>query len=192
MLTNNDQTATDQQLIERSLAGHQEAFGQLVRKYQDKLFTSLSHLTGSHADAEDVAQDAFVQAYFKLSTFRQHCAFYTWLYRIALNLVYTRARYHRIRACLSHTRAVTEDDQSDPHGTPVDELERREDATKIRQALDALSEEHRTILVLRGVEGFDYDTIAETLELSAGTVRSRLHRARNELRDELQKREVCA
>ena len=85
MLTNNDQTATDQQLIERSLAGHQEAFGQLVRKYQDKLFTSLSHLTGSHADAEDVAQDAFVQAYFKLSTFRQHCAFYTWLYRIALN-----------------------------------------------------------------------------------------------------------
>ena len=97
----------------------------------------------------------------------------------------------RIRACLSHTRSVTEEDQSDPHGTPADEMERREDATKIRQALDALSEEHRTILVLRGVEGFDYDTIAETLDLSAGTVRSRLHRARNELRDQLHKREVC-
>ena len=62
MLTNIDQTATDQQLIERALAGNQDAFGQLVRKYQDKLFTSLSHLTGSHADAEDIAQDAFVQA----------------------------------------------------------------------------------------------------------------------------------
>ena len=192
MLTNIDQTATDQQLIERSLAGNQDAFGQLVRKYQDKLFTSLSHLTGSHADAEDVAQDAFVQAYRKLSTFRQHCTFYTWLYRIAFNLVYTRARHHRTRASLSHARSVTEDDQSDPHGTPADEMERREDAAKIRQALDALREEHRTILVLRGVEGFDYDTIAETLDLSAGTVRSRLHRARNELRDQLQKREACA
>ena len=191
MLTNTDQTATDQQLIERSLAGNQDAFGQLVRKYQDKLFTSLSHLTGSHADAEDIAQDAFVQAYLKLSTFRQHCAFYTWLYRIALNTLYTRNRHHRIRASLSHTRAVTEEDPSDPHGTPVDELERREDATQIRQALNSLSEEHRTILVLRGVEGFDYDTIAETLELSVGTVRSRLHRARIELREQLQKREVC-
>ena len=192
MLTNTDQTATDQQLIERALAGSKDAFGQLVRKYQDKLFTSLSHLTGSHADAEDIAQDAFVQAYLKLSTFRQHCAFYTWLYRIALNLVYTRARRHRIRASLSHTRSVTEEDPSDPYGTPADALERREDATQIRQALNSLSEEHRTILVLRGVEGFDYDTIAETLELSAGTIRSRLHRARNELRDQLQKRQVCA
>ena len=191
MLTNTDQTATDQQLIERSLAGNQDAFGELVRKYQDKLFTSLSHLTGSHADAEDIAQDAFVQAYLKLSTFRQHCAFYTWLYRIALNLLYTRARHHRSRASLSHTQSVTEEDPSDPHGTPADELERREDATQIRQALNSLSEDHRTILVLRGVEGFDYDTIAETLELSAGTVRSRLHRARNELRDQLQKRQVC-
>ena len=191
MLTNIDQTATDQQLIERSPAGNQDAFGELVRKYQDKLFTSLSHLTGSHADAEDIAQDAFVQAYLKLSTFRQHCTFYTWLYRIALNLVYTRNRHQRIRACLSHTRSVTEEDQSDPYGTPVDELERREDATQIRQALNSLSEEHRTILVMRGVEGFDYDTIAETLELSAGTVRSRLHRARIELREQLQKREVC-
>ena len=191
MLTITGQTATEKQLIERSLAGNQDAFGQLVRKYQDRLFTSLSHLTGSHADAEDIAQDAFVQAYLKLSTFRQHCAFYTWLYRIALNILYTRTRRQRIRACLSHTRQVKAEDQSDPHGTPADELARREDAGQIRQALNALSEEHRAILVLRGVEGFDYDTIAETLELNVGTVRSRLHRARIELRDQLQKRQVC-
>ena len=191
MLTTTDQIATDQQLIERSLAGNQDAFGQLVRKYQDHLFTSLRHLTGSHADAEDIVQDTFVQAYLKLSTFRQHSAFYTWLYRIALNQVYTRGRRQRIRACLSHTRPLNADDRSDPHGTPVDELQRREEAKQIHQALNSLSEEHRTILVLRGVEGFDYDTIAELLELSAGTVRSRLHRARLELRNQLKHQQDC-
>jgi len=77
---------------------------QLVRKYQDRLFTSLCHIAGAHADVEDIAQEAFVQAYRKLATFRQHCAFYTWLYRIALNLWYTRARRQRTRACLSQTR----------------------------------------------------------------------------------------
>ena len=191
MLTNTEQTATDQQLIERSLAGDQNAFGQLVRRHQDKLIMSLSHLTGSQADAEDVGQDAFVQAYLKLRTFRQHCAFYTWLYRIALNLLYTRNRHQRVRGCLSHTRPVKEEDQSDPYGTPADALERREDAIQIRQALDALSEEHRTILVLRGVDGCDYETIGETLKLTAGTVRSRLHRARRELREQLQERQIC-
>lgn len=185
MIAITESTMTDADLIERSLAGNTDAFGQLVRRYQDRLFTSLSHIAGSHADVEDVAQDAFLQAYRNLATFRQHCAFYTWLYRIALNLWYTRARSQRTRAGLSEARQVNEDDRMDPHGTPVDALQRREHAQQIRQALNALSEEHRTILVLRGVEGFDYDRIGEILELNAGTVRSRLHRARAEFREQL-------
>ncbi len=127
----------------------------------------------------------------KLATFRRHCGFYTWLYRIALNVLYTRNRYQRVRACLSRTRPVHEEDQYDPYGTPADELERREDATQICLALDALSEEHQAILALRGGDGCDYETIAETLELTAGTVRSRLHRARRKLREQLQRRQIC-
>jgi RNA polymerase sigma-70 factor, ECF subfamily len=191
MLANNQVTVTDQQLIEQTLSGNAEAFGQLVRRYQDQLFTSLRHVMGSPDDAEDVVQDAFVQAYRKLDTFRQHCAFYTWLYRIALNLVYTRSRRRRIRANLARTRPVMENDQPDPHGTPDDELQRREAVSQIGQALQALSDEHRTILVMRGVEGFDYDTIAELLAVSPGTVRSRLHRARAQLRDQLSRFACC-
>jgi RNA polymerase sigma-70 factor (ECF subfamily) len=191
MSTTTAQITTDKQLIERSRAGNSDAFGELVRKYQNRLFTSLCQVAGSRADAEDIAQEAFIQAYLKLATFRQHCAFYTWLYRIALNLWYTRARSQRVRACLSQARPVHDDDRSDPYGTPVDELQRREQAQQIRQALNGLSEEHRTILVLRGVDGFDYDRIAEILELNAGTVRSRLHRARLEFRDQLAQRSNC-
>ena len=191
MLTVNDQAATDRELIQHSLAGNRDAFGQLVDRYRDRLFTSLCHLSGSHADAEDIAQEAFVQAYLKLSTFGQRCGFYTWLHRIALNVLYTRSRRQRVRASVWQTQPENAEDQSDPRGTPVDELERREDATQIRQALNALSAEHRAVLVLRGVEGFDYDTIAETLQVNAGTVRSRLHRARLELRSQLERRQVC-
>ena len=85
----------------------------------------------------------------------------------------------------SQARPVHDDDRSDPNGTPVDALQRREQAQQIRQALNALSEDHREILLLRGVDGFDYDQIAETLEIKTGTVRSRLHRARLEFRDQL-------
>ena len=190
MFTITDQAATDKELIAWSRAGNSKAFGELVRKYQDQLFTSLCRIAGSHADAEDIAQDAFIQAYLKLATFRQHCAFYTWLYRIALNRLYVRDRSQRTRACLVHSRPVHEDDRSDPHGTPIDELQRREQAEQIRQSLNALSAEHQTILMLRGVEGCEYERIAEILELKAGTVRSRLHRARLEFRDQLERRQI--
>lgn len=186
-----DTSMTDEQLIARAASGNSEAFGQLVRRYQDRLFRGVCHLLHAHADAEDVVQDTFVQAYLKLQTFRQQCAFYTWLYRIALNIVYSGGRRQRTRAQLSRARPVRADDQTDPHGTPDDELQRREDENQLRQALDALSAEHRAILVLRGVEGFDYDTIAQVLELNLGTVRSRLHRARLELRDQLQQGCEC-
>lgn len=185
-------TMTDQQLLELALGGDSEAFGQLVRRYQDQLFNSIRHVVGSHADAEDIVQDAFVQAYRKLATFRQHCAFYTWLYRIALNLVYTHGRRQRIRAKLSHAQPISEFDSSDPQGTPADQLAQRERAQQIGAALQALSDEHRTILVMRGVEGFDYETIAELLAVSPGTVRSRLHRARIQLREKLSHTADCS
>jgi RNA polymerase sigma-70 factor (ECF subfamily) len=189
MLISTAPTVTDQQLIEQTLRGNSEMFGQLVRKYQDQLFTSIRHLSGSQIDAEDIVQEAFVQAYFKLATFHHRCAFYTWLYRIALNRLYSQGRRQRTHPSRLQLSAETQAERSDPHGTPADELVRREQAQHLGEALSALAEEHRTVLVLRGVEGFSYDTIATLLHLNPGTVRSRLHRARLQLRDQLQRLE---
>ena len=189
MLTSTAPTATDEQLIEQTLRGNSEMFGQLVRRYQDQLFTSIRHLSGPQIDAEEIVQEAFVQAYLKLATFRHRCTFYTWLYRIALNRLYSQGRRQRIHPSRLQSSAETQAERSDPHGTPADELVRREQAQHMGEALSALTEEHRTVLVMRGVEGFSYDTIATLLHLNPGTVRSRLHRARLQLRDQLQRLE---
>lgn len=175
----------DALLIEQSLAGDSAAFGQLVSKYQDRLYNTLVHVTGCPEEAEDVAQDAFVQAYVKLSTFQGKSAFYTWLYRIAYNLSISRKRRKRPEVSVDRIRESTGDEPLDDEEGPGDRMEREERAGRIRLALQELSDEHRTILVLREMEGCCYETIADVLELPVGTVRSRLHRARMQLRDRL-------
>lgn len=179
-----------EELVTRSRQGDREAFGDLVRKYQDRLFHGIARIVGSRVDAEDLVQEAFVQAYVKLAAFRGHCSFYTWLYRIALNLAYSNARRRQVRKALEWTREVREDIPADSAASPSERMERAEESERIRRALSALSEEHRALLVLRGVEGFDYQTIAEVMNLNPGTVRSRLHRARANFRENLH-REDC-
>jgi RNA polymerase sigma-70 factor, ECF subfamily len=191
MLKKTDPPMTDQQLIERTVNGQAEAFEQLVQRYQGQLFNGILRMVSSHADAEDIVQEALVQAYLKLPLFRQDSAFYTWLYRIAVNNVYTHSRRQQRRVFPSRARPVSEEELPDPRGTPDDELERREQAGQIEKAMAALGEEHRIILVLRGVEGFDYATIGRILDLSPGTVRSRLHRARLQLRGHLLRTFYC-
>lgn len=175
-------TPTDNELIDQTLRGDNAAFGQLVRRYQDRLFHSLHHLCGGSEDALDVAQDAFVQAYSKLSTFQRTSAFYTWLYRIAFNLFVTRKRRTRSHLSLDAGREVGAD-PVDPAADPTAGLARQFRAERVRQALAGLTEEHRQVIVLREMEGWSYDKIAELIGLPVGTVRSRLHRARIEMRD---------
>lgn len=177
--------ADDAQLIDDTLQGDGSAFGQLVLKYQDRLYNTLASLTGSRDDAEDVAQEAFVQAFLKLSTFRKDSAFYTWIYRIAFNVAMTRQRRKRPQLSIDGGRDPNGADPPDNSESPVDRLQREERARQVHAALAAISEEHRAILVLREMEGCCYETIAEILELPVGTVRSRLHRARMQLRDHL-------
>lgn len=173
----------DFQLIDETLAGDREAFGALVLRHQDRLFTALIHVTGSRSDAEDVVQDAFVQAFLKLPTFHRTSAFYTWLYRIAFNLAVSQRRRKRPEFSVEETREFGgEEPVSDDADASV-EVERQEGVAQIRAALAQLSDEHRAILVLRELEGCDYETIAGMLDLPVGTVRSRLHRARSQLRD---------
>lgn len=176
----------DGQLIEEAQQGSAAAFGQLVRRYQDRLYTSVVHVVGCRDDAEDVVQDAFVQAYLKLSEFRSDSSFFTWLYRIAFNRAVSRRR--RRRPLADSGDRDTEGplrEPPDPRALPDDELLREERAQQVRLAMQSLSEEHRAILVLREVEGCDYQMIADILGISVGTVRSRLFRARSQLREYL-------
>lgn len=175
----------DAPLIEATLAGDTAAFGQLVGKYQDRLYNSLTRVLGSAEDARDIVQDAFVQAFLKLSSFRGSSAFYTWLYRIAFNLAMSHARKQRPTTSLDRMKAGYGDEPVDGQPAPDARITQRERVDMVHAALAELSVEYRQILVLRELEGCRYDEIAEILELPAGTVRSRLFRARLQLRDRL-------
>ncbi len=175
----------DALLIEAILAGDTAAFGQLVEHYQDRLYNSLVRVLGSVEDARDVVQDAFVQAFVKLETFRGSSAFYTWLYRIAFNLAMSHHRRRRPTSSLDTAKAACGSEPADDAPAPEDRLAQQERVEMVHAALATLSFEHRQILVLRELEGCRYDQIADILELPVGTVRSRLFRARLELRDQL-------
>ena len=178
--------ADDAQIIADVRGGNSAAFGELVLKYQDRLLNAVAYISGSRDEAEDVAQDAFVQAYTKLNSFGGNSAFYTWLYRIAINAAISRKRKRKGAASLE----ARYDEQG---AEPADDLEgaearvlREERAGQVQVALAALTDEHRAILVLREMEDCDYDQISEILDVPVGTVRSRLHRARLQMREQLE------
>jgi RNA polymerase sigma-70 factor, ECF subfamily len=175
----------DAQLIDQTLAGHAAAFGQLVLKYQDRLYNTVLHVAGNAEDARDIVQDAFVHAFTKLDGFQQSSAFYTWLYRIAFNVASSRRRRRRPVISVEHARETAGLEPIDGGEGPAERVERQERCRQVRQAIDALGEEHRLVLVLREIDGFCYETIADILDLPIGTVRSRLHRARLQLREQL-------
>jgi RNA polymerase sigma-70 factor (ECF subfamily) len=182
-----DVNVSDAALIGRCRAGDREAFGGLVTRYQHRLYGALSHLLGSMDDARDVCQDAFVLAYRKLDTFRGDAEFYSWLFRIAYNAAMTRRRKRRPRQSLN---VVTEKSGFEPSdersgADPTESLQSIERQQLVQNALNELAEDYRTVLVLKEIEGLQYDEIAEICECPIGTVRSRIHRARNELREAL-------
>jgi RNA polymerase sigma-70 factor (ECF subfamily) len=173
----------DASLIAATLAGDSAAFGRLVREYQDRLYNSLLRVLGSAEDAADIVQDAFVQAYVKLDSFRGGSAFYTWLYRIAFNLAMSRRRREHREASLDQMKSLHGAEPMDGEPNADEGVLQQERAELVHAALAELSIEHRQIIVLREIDGCRYDEIAEILELPVGTVRSRLFRARCEMRD---------
>lgn len=182
----NDQERTDEALVAAALGGERGAYDALVDKYQDRLFNTLMRVTGSHHTAEDLAQDAFVQAFRKLGTFQGKSAFYTWLYRIAFNLAMSDARRRRPLTCLDgdeNSQHLAE--PADAYASPRDRAEAREQVELVQTAISELADEHRQIVVLREIEECDYQQIAEILEIPIGTVRSRLFRAREQLKAKL-------
>jgi RNA polymerase sigma-70 factor (ECF subfamily) len=180
-----DASPSDGELIKATLAGQPAAFGQLVLKYQDRLFNSVFRLLGSAEDARDITQDAFVQAFLKLETFRGSAAFYTWLYRIGFNLAMSHARSKHHMQSLDGAKSERGSEPVDGQPLPEADFAREERAMLVHVALGQLAAEYREVIVLREIEGCRYDQIAEILDLPVGTVRSRLFRARLALRDQL-------
>lgn len=172
----------DQLLIDRALTGHREAFGELVVRYQDRLFASMLGVTGSSEESEDVVQEAFVRAFLKLDTFKSNSQFFTWLYRIAFNVALSRHRKRRSKVSLDLGDDNNPMDPIDKSESPDEPMLRDERVEMVRIALDQLSEDHRTVLVLRELEDASYEDIAEILNISIGTVRSRISRARAQLK----------
>ena len=181
-----DDPLDDTQLVEATLGGDNQSFGILVQRYQDRLFNTLLRFTGSRHDASDLVQDAFIQALVKLKSFRGDSQFYTWLYRIAMNLSLSQRRRKRPVSSVDAAKELVGEEPIDEVAGPETDLIRKERAQLVQDALLCLGEEHRQILVLREMESFSYDQIGEILDVPVGTVRSRLFRARMQLKEHLE------
>jgi RNA polymerase sigma-70 factor, ECF subfamily len=181
----------DQQLVERAQRGDKRAFELLVVKYQRKLGRLLSRLVRDPAEVEDVTQEAFIKAYRALPSFRGDSAFYTWLYRIAINTAknYLVALGRRAPTSTSfdHEEAENFEDaeQLRDASTPEGELIGKQIAATVNRAMDALPEDLRTAITLREIEGLSYEEIANVMNCPIGTVRSRIFRARESIAAEL-------
>jgi len=181
----------DQQLVERAQKGDKRAFELLVLKYQRKLGRLLSRLVRDPGEVEDVTQEAFIKAYRALPNFRGDSAFYTWLYRIAINTAknYLVALGRRAPTTTEYDNEEAESfedaDALRDSSTPEGELLGKEIAATVNKAVEALPEDLRTAITLREIEGLSYEEIATMMNCPIGTVRSRIFRAREAIAAEL-------
>lgn len=173
-------------LIQSALQGDSSAFSVLVNRYQERLYSCVLNVVANSEEAEDVVQESFIQAYLKLDTFQQNSRFFTWLYRIAFNNALSRRRRHKGQVSLDQARETTGSEPTDRLEAPDQSMIRSENIRQLRTALDLLTEDHRSILVLREMQDMSYEDIADCLDISIGTVRSRLSRARNALKLQLE------
>jgi RNA polymerase sigma-70 factor, ECF subfamily len=181
----------DQEIVERVQRGDKRAFDLLVTKYQRKIFRLLSRLIRDPGEIEDVAQEAFIKAYRALPNFRGESAFYTWLYRIAINTAKNHLVAQGRRAPTSTETEVEEAENFDDAdglrdvNTPDAVMMSRQVGEAVNRAIEKLPEDLRTAIVLRELEGLSYEEIAESMGCPIGTVRSRIFRAREAIASEL-------
>ena len=181
----------DFELVRAARAGDENAFGELVRKYQGRIYSLAYGMVGNHSDADDLAQEIFLKSYRNIKKFRFKSSFYTWLYRIGVNTVLTRRKKLRRDRHLELKPQVL-----DLEGSPylparlggkrgdraADGRELRRD---IREAIDRLPEKQKAVVVMHDIEGIPHRKISRILKSSEGTIRSRLHYGRKRLQEEL-------
>ncbi len=171
-------------LAKRLKDGELTDFAELVRRYEDRIYNLCRYLVRDPRDAQDAAQDVFLKAYRGLKDFRPDSSLYTWIYRIAVN---TSLDYRRRSRREASREAALSDDLPSAQPLPDQVYESKEITEAIQAALPRLREKLRAPIVLREIEGLSYEEIAKVLDLSVGTVKSRISRARDELRNLLRK-----
>ncbi|MEM1350124.1 MAG: sigma-70 family RNA polymerase sigma factor [Myxococcota bacterium] len=183
--------SNDLELVERARHGDRDAFRELVEKYQRKVYSICYGMLKDAESSLDVSQEVFIKVYRYLEKFNQKSSFYTWLYRITVNMCIDYIRKHsKVQRVEYDDRLSHDGAQGDEHilpstlGLHPDKVYgRKELREKMLEALETLSEKHRTILILREVEGLSYEEIADVLNISKGTVMSRLFHARRYFQD---------
>jgi RNA polymerase sigma factor (sigma-70 family) len=174
-------------LVRRAREGDLSAYDDLVRRYQERIYATVYHMTANHEDANDLAQDAFIKAFSALKSFKGGSSFYTWLYRIAVNktINFLKQRKNKYHLSLNDLDFNAENDPDlvalISHKTPQRDAGLSELQKKLNEALLKLSEPHRMVVVLHDVQGQSHDEIAEIMGCNIGTVRSRLFYARQQL-----------
>nr|WP_297176368.1 sigma-70 family RNA polymerase sigma factor [uncultured Agathobaculum sp.] len=180
----------EKHILTRARRGDVAAFEDLVRLYEKRVYAVALRSSGNPEDAADIVQEVFLRAWRSIESFRGDSGFSTWLFRITMNLCVDHARH---RHAQPQTQPIVTDDETerpipDTTPTPEEHLDNRELGRELAAALAEVSEEHRRIVLLRDVSGMSYTEIAEVLEISEGTVKSRLSRARIALRKVLLRR----
>ena len=177
----------EKELVRRARRGDLRAYDELVKRYQERIYATIYHMTSNHEDANDLAQDAFIKAFQALKSFKGGSSFYTWLYRIAVNktINFLKQRKNRTHMSLNDVDFNAEHDP-DLMALISDNNPRRaagltELQKKLNEALLKLSEPHRMVVVLHDVQGQSHDEIAEIMDCNIGTVRSRLFYARQQM-----------
>lgn len=190
-LERESEASQDALLVKKVQAGEVQAFDRLVTKYRERLYGVVYNLVSNSEDASDITQDAFIKAFRSISKFKGKSSFFTWLYRIAVNLALTHMRKTRMKRFFSFD-TIDEDLASSEILDALVDKRRADKPTllkelqeKLNEALQSLSDKHRTVLVLFEIEGLSHQEIAEVTGTSEGTVRSRLHYAKQQLQNQL-------
>jgi len=183
----------ERELIHRAKQGDMLAFEELILQHEKIVYNLALRMMNHSEDAKDISQEVFLKAYRSLSNFDERSAFSTWLYRITHNTCIDEMRRRKGKQSYSLEEELENEEGSmqrqiaDEGDTPEESLLREEQKSEILQALDTLTEEHKMAIILRDVKGLSYEEIAEIQELSLGTVKSRISRARNQLKTEILK-----
>jgi len=184
---------SDESLVKKSQQGDYLSFQELVKRHEKKIYNLAYKIMGNKEDASDVLQETFLQAFKKLPGFKSKAKFSTWLYRIAVNICLMRKRRQKkIKTVSLDVPILTKQEdeirrelRDDWSKSPLASLESEEVKRALSNAIDSLPEEYRTVFILRGVNGFSNEEVANALKISLPAVKSRLHRARLFLRDKL-------
>jgi RNA polymerase sigma-70 factor (ECF subfamily) len=185
--TVSDELADDLTLVNRAQSEDLGAYDTLVRRYQERIYATVYHMTSNHDDANDLVQETFIKAYRALKSFKGHSSFYTWVYRIAVNktINFLKQRKYRVQMSLNDMDFNPEHDPDlvalISNNTPRRDLNLAELQEKLNVAMQKLSEHHRMVVTLHDVQGLSHEEIGKIMDCNVGTVRSRLFYARQQL-----------